>query len=131
MIKKQFTLYLRNKPGELARVTRLLAKARLNIEGVSASGSADIGLMQIVVSNASAARKVLTKAAIPFVAQDVLLVPLRNEPGALARVAENIARRGININYVYATACGCGRDCRCYAIISAPDLKQAAAACAE
>ena len=35
MIKKQFTLYLENRPGLLAKVTRLLAMHKLNIEGIS------------------------------------------------------------------------------------------------
>ena len=32
MIKKQFTLYLENKPGALEKVTRLLGKEKINIE---------------------------------------------------------------------------------------------------
>jgi hypothetical protein len=53
MIKKQFTVYLENKPGELARVTSRLARERINLEGISAYTSADVGLVQLVASNAS------------------------------------------------------------------------------
>jgi len=128
MITTQFTLYMENRPGMLARVTKLLADAKVNIEGISASGSTDIGLVQIVTSNVEKTRKLLRKAAIPFVAQDVALMPLRNRPGELARVISKIARSGMNINYVYATACE-GQGCRCYAIISAPNLKKVEAVC--
>jgi len=124
MIKKQFTLYLENKPGALARVTNLLAEAKINIEGISVSSSVDIGLVQIVVSNAVRTRQILTRKKIAFVTQDVVLVQLANQPGALARVVSKIAKLGININYVYATACTGGENCRSVAIISAPNLRK-------
>ena len=123
MIKKQFTMYLKNRPGQLAAAIRRLAAAQINIEGISVAESTDVGLVQIVVSNPTETRKLLTEAAIPFTVQEVVVGELRNEPGALAQVVTELARHKININYVYATACHCGPDCRCYAVISAPDLK--------
>lgn len=122
MRKRQFTLYLENKPGVLAAVTRRLAAAKVNIEGISVSESTDVGLVQIVPDNAAPARKVLKEARIPFTSQEVALVTLRNRPGELARVASKLARSGVNINYIYATGCECAGECRCYAVISAPDL---------
>jgi len=124
MIKKQFTLYLENKPGRLARLTQMLARGNINIEGISVSESTDVGLVQIVPSNAGKAKAALKKANVPFTLQDVALLPLKNQPGALSKVVTRLAKLGININYVYATACSCrGEGCDCYAIISAPDLK--------
>ena len=125
MIKKQFTIYLENKPGELARVSRFLKTAKINIEGISVSASTDIGLVQIVPSNAANTRKVLNKAKVAFTVQDVALVPLENKPGALADIASRMARDGVNINYIYATGCTCKDACGCYAVISAPDLPKA------
>ena len=124
MIKKQFTLYLENKPGMLAKVTRLLAGNRVNIEGISISASTDIGLVQIVVDNAGVTRKALTSAKISFSVQDVVLIPLPHKPGSLARIVSEVSKAGVNINYVYATGCDCKQGCHCYAILSAPDLKK-------
>jgi hypothetical protein len=128
MIKKQFTLYLENKPGELAKVIKKLANVRVNIEGISVSESTDISLVQIVVSNAMTTRQVLSKSKIAFTIQDVALLPIRNEPGALSEIVARLASFGVNINYVYATASDCKKDCDCYAIISAPNLKKVEAA---
>ena len=124
MIKKQFTVYLENKPGALARVTKGLAAAKVNIEGISVAASSDVGLVQVVVSNAAATRKVLNGSGIAFTVQDVALVPLPNRPGSLSKIVSKLAQSGVNINYVYATACDCSGDCNCFAIISAPDLKK-------
>jgi hypothetical protein len=128
MIEQQFTLYLENKPGMLATVTGKLAAAKVNIEGISASTSADVGLVQIVTSDAAAARKALRRASIPLTVQDVALVQLKNVPGALSQVVANLAKAKINVNYVYSTACACRGQGDCYAVISAPDLKKVEAA---
>jgi len=124
MIKKQFTLYLENKPGRLAKLTRMLAGEQVNIEGISVSESTDVGLVQIVPSNAAKTKNTLRKIGVAYTVQDIALLPLKNEPGALSKVVTRLGKRGININYVYATACSCkAAGCECLAIISAPDLK--------
>jgi hypothetical protein len=124
MIKKQFTLYLENRLGILARLTTRLAKAKINVEGISVAESTDVGLVQMVVSNAEATKKILDKEKIAFTTQSVAVVHLENKPGALAMISSKLAKAGININYVYATGCDC-KDCGgCYAIISSPDLKK-------
>ena len=123
MIGKQFTLYLENRPGVLANVTRLLAQAKINLEGISASAGSDVALVQIVVSHAAKTKTVLNRASIAFTVQDVALLPLCNRPGALARVVGALAKAGVNINYIYATTCAGGRNCDSNVVISAPDLR--------
>jgi len=123
MRKKQFTLYLENRPGVLAAITRKLAAAKINIEGISVSETTDVGLVQLVPSNAAAAKRVLQNAGVPFTLQDVELLTLKNRAGELAKMASKLARSGININYIYATGSHCNSDCKCYAVVSAPDLK--------
>jgi hypothetical protein len=131
MIKKQFTLYVENRPGVLARLTKKLADSAINIEGISVASSADVALVQIVVSNAAVTRRVLRELNIAFTVQDVVLHALHNTPGSLARVMAFLSRRKINVNYVYATACECAAGCKCLAVISAPDIKAVNTALAE
>ena len=124
MIKKQFTVYLENKPGELARVAGRLAQEKINLEGISACTSADVGLVQIVASNAARARRILKDCGVAFTSQDVAVVPMDNKPGALAEVAARLAKAGVNISYIYATA-GKGpfaREDTCHAVISSDNL---------
>jgi hypothetical protein len=124
MIKKQFTLYLENKPGALAKITKRMAAKNVNIEGISVSESTDVGLVQMVPNNADAARRALATAGVPYTVQDVCLLSLKNKPGALSNVVSKLAAAKVNINYVYATGCTCSNShCECLAIISAPDLQ--------
>ena len=120
MLKQQFTLYLENKPGELARITKKLGAEKINLDGISVANSPDVALVQIVVSNAAATRRVLKGGNVAFTEQKVALIPLANKPGALAEVATMPSKAEVNINYVYAT--GCEGSCPCYAVISAPAL---------
>jgi hypothetical protein len=135
MIKKQFTLYLENRPGELARVTSVLAREKVNIEGISVSAGPDVGLVQLVADNAAVARKILARERVPFTVQDVAVVSLVNVPGALELVVSRLAAAGVNISYIYATACQCcpttcsACDCKCSVVVSAPDLRKVEVVC--
>ncbi|MCK5849512.1 MAG: ACT domain-containing protein [Kiritimatiellae bacterium] len=129
MIKKQFTLYLDNKPGSLAAITKKLATAKVNIEGISVSETTDVGLVQIIVNKAAATKKVLNTAKVPFSVQDVSVLSLKNKPGALCELITLLAKQKVNISYVYATSCECLKDCSCRVVISAPNLKKVEKAC--
>lgn len=124
MIEKQFTLYLQNRPGELAAATKLLADAKVNIDAMSVSASTDVGLVQLVVSNVRQTKAVLNDAAIPYSVQDVAVVSMQNEPGALYKLVSKLARAKVNVSYVYATACSHNSDCMTRIVISAPELKK-------
>jgi hypothetical protein len=127
MIRKQLTLYLENRPGVIAKVAASLAAARINIEGISVAASPDVGLVQIIVNKAAAARKVLTRLKISHTVQEVAMVSVPDKPGALARLAAQIARAGLNINYIYGTACQCKCECGTSLVVSASNLKRLAA----
>jgi hypothetical protein len=124
MIEKQFTLYLENKPGVLAAMTTRLAKAKVNIEGISVAESTDVAIVQLVVNKAQVAARTLKEARIPYTVQNVALVHLTNKPGSLAELVARIARFRVHINYVYATGRPRHNGSDCYAVIGAPDLKK-------
>lgn len=124
MIKTQFTLYMKNRPGELARVTRAFAQEKINLEGISVAESTDVSLVQVIVSSARAARKVLKKVGIPLSEQKVVVLTMPNTPGALARIVDKLAKEKININYLYATASPGGPETDGSVVISAMDLSR-------
>ena len=122
MIKRQYTLYLENKTGILASVTRRLAKAKVNIEGISVAESTHTALVQIVVSNAAKARKAFNEAKISYTSQQVCVVELEHETGALSELSDRLSKARVNINFIYATASD--HQDRCCLVISADNLKR-------
>ena len=121
MIKRQFTLYVENKPGALARISRMLADAKVNLEGISTAVSGDVGLIQIVASDAGRTARILKRAHIPYTIQQVLVEKISDKVGSLARITGKLAARGININYLYSTCSAGGGECT--VVISGADLK--------
>jgi len=124
MIKSQLTLYLKNRPGELARATDAITSAKVNIEALSIAATADVGLVQIIASNAAAVRRALNKARIPFTEQKVAVLRLKDRPGELGKMARQLAKKMVNINCVYATAPPPGARGECSVVINADDLQQ-------
>jgi hypothetical protein len=121
MIQTQFTLYLENKPGALAQAIKVLADHNVNIEGISAASTSDVGLVQIIVSDPKAAAAALNKGKIPYTTQQVGVLLLPNRPGVLAQVTAAMAKHQVNINYIYGTSCRSG--CDCAVVVSAPALE--------
>ena len=122
MVKQQYTLYMENNPGTLAKIAGMLAKAKINMEGISVAESTDSALVQIIVSNAAKTKKLLDAENIQYVSQKVAVVVLDHAPGALSDFALKLAREGININYIYGTASD-AQDKSCL-VVSADNLEK-------
>jgi len=104
----------------MASVTGILAKANVNIEGISVAESTDTALVQIIVDNEKAAKKALDGAKLSYTAQNVSVIVLPHRAGALAGLATLLAKARISINYIYATAAD--DDKQCCLVISSSDL---------
>jgi hypothetical protein len=100
---KQFSIYLENQPGRLARVLAALAESRVNLVALSVMDHYDRATLRLVTSNADRTAQALRGLDITPVLCDVLLVELRNQPGALARVCEVLGGEHINIDYTYCS----------------------------
>lgn len=100
----QFSVFLVNKPGVLAQVTRALADEKINILAMTLVDSQEHGVLRLVAENLKAARDVLSKLNLPMTETDVLCVDLPNESGALADIATVLGTNHININYAYCTS---------------------------
>jgi hypothetical protein len=100
----QFSVFLVNKPGVLAQVTRALAEAKINVSALTLVDSQEHGVLRFVAEKAESARQVLTKLNLPMTETDVLSMELSNRPGALADVAGLFGENHININYAYCTS---------------------------
>jgi hypothetical protein len=100
----QFSVFLVNKPGVLAQVTRALAEEKINILAMTLVDSQEHGVLRLVAADTNRARAVLAKLNLPTTETDVLCLELSNHPGALADVATVLGENHININYAYCTS---------------------------
>jgi hypothetical protein len=122
-VAPQFSVFMVNKPGVLARVLSEFAGAKVNITAITMMDSAEHGVMRVVFEEPEKARKVLDSLNMPYNETDVLCVNLANRSGALATVAEKLAKGHINISYAYCTAGAKGG--RTTGVLKVSDVKKA------
>ena len=122
-VTPQYSIFMVNKPGVLARVLGEFAKAKVNITAMTMVDSAEHGVMRVVFEEPEKAREVLSRLNMPFNETDVLCVNLANKSGALAVVAERLSKGHINISYAYCTAGAKGG--RTTGVLKVGDVKKA------
>ena len=87
-----------DRPGALAKAITTIAAAGINLDGYSEMN----GIVHVLTTDLPATRRCLNQAGFHEVQeQDVVVVPVSNEPGAAARVFQQIAEAHINVRYSY------------------------------
>ncbi|MBO8170111.1 MAG: amino acid-binding protein [Thermoanaerobacteraceae bacterium] len=99
---KQISVFLENKSGRLAAVTKLLAAGNINIRALSIADTSDFGILRLIVNQPDKAYRVLKDAGFTVTMTEVIGVAMSDEPGGLAGVLEILEERGVNIEYLYA-----------------------------
>ncbi len=119
----QFSLFLVNKPGLLAKVSTRLAEAKVNVIAMTMMDSSEHGVLRMVVGNPDVCREAVRELNLPMTETDVLLVDMANKPGALSDVCGQLAEAHINISYAYCTTGAAGGRTR--AVFKVADSKKA------
>lgn len=104
----QLTVSAQSKPGVLAKVCDVVARAGVNITGLCAAESSGRGRIRLVVSDPVRAKQALAAAKIRCGEEPALLLSLDDRPGALAAVAARLASAKVNIKCAYATVASAG-----------------------
>ena len=99
---EQISVFLENKAGRLAEVTRVLGEAGISIRALSLADTTDFGILRLIVDRYDQARQVLKEKGFTVGKAEVLAVEVPDKPGGLASVLQILARAGINVEYMYA-----------------------------
>src|ERR1700730_16148232 len=103
---KQITVFLENKPGRLANVLAALATEKVNITALSVMDKHEHSVLRLTTDDPPKTNQVIQKLNTPFTEAEVLVVELKNQPGALSHVCEVLAKEHINIDYAYCSSGG-------------------------
>ena len=102
-IETQLAIFMENRPGMLARICQALAQAGVNILALSILDTVDHAIIRMLVDKPKEAEQVLLRLHAMVQCHDVVFMDVPNQVGALAKVAEQLAAAGINIEYAYCT----------------------------
>jgi hypothetical protein len=118
---KLVTVFVENKPGETARITRLLAEAGVNIRWVTIATSEKFGVMKVLVDQFEPALEALKRKGLTVSELQALAVEIKDKPGALHALAELLARHSVNVENVS----GFVANNRAIVVLEAQDLAAA------
>jgi hypothetical protein len=107
MIAYQLCIFAEDKPGQLANVTSVLAKADISIRATTISTAGKSGVINLIVDDPKRAKKALDNAGLTVHLKNVLAVLIPDRPGGLDKLMQLLYREGININ----NACGFVLEC--------------------
>src|SRR5438093_847469 len=93
-----------NKPGKLAHVLNMLARAKLNLLALDSSSGYDLNMVRMISSDSKKTKALLEKLGYSVAETTVLAVTITDRPGQLAKLATTLGRAKVNIEYMYATA---------------------------
>ncbi len=102
MIIKQISIFVENKPGRLAEITKIIADNKINIRALSVADTTHFGILRIIVDHPEEVEKVLKDAGLTVSITSVITACIHDKPGGLAEVLGLLASNDIAIEYMYA-----------------------------
>ena len=99
---KQFSIFVENRQGKMAELTRLLADADIDLRTLSLADTRDFGILRIIVNKPDAAEALLRQNGWTFQVTPVIGVKVPDVPGGVATVLELLDAANINVEYMYA-----------------------------
>ena len=99
---EQLAVFLENKSGRLAAITRILSDNGINIRALSVADTADFGILRVIVDQTDKAKQVLKDAGFTVGLTDVVAVEVEDRPGGLSDVLAVLNQVEINVEYMYA-----------------------------
>jgi hypothetical protein len=91
-------IFVENRPGQTARITKILADALINIRWVTIANSGPFGVMKFLVDDQDRAHDALKQHGLMVSFLDVLPVEVADAPGSLQAVADCLARNDVNLD---------------------------------
>lgn len=101
MYIRQLSIFLNNRPGELAKLTELFNKSDIDIRTLVCFDTSDFGIIRAVTTDPERALQVLTDEGYIAKLNNVVVIEPEDKTGSLSEIASLISEKGMNIDYLY------------------------------
>ncbi len=98
----QLSIFVRNRPGELLKVTTILAENGIDIRAITVAETSDFGILRVIVNDPDKAAKILADKGIMVGKTEVMAIAMKNRTEGLNEIATILANANCNIEYLYA-----------------------------
>ena len=92
-----------NEIGMLAQITRVISKSEINLVALCAYSIGSNVAVMFVTDDNNEAKRLLTAKGYDIQEEEVILLSIDNQPGALQKVTDKIAEAGIDLTLVYGS----------------------------
>jgi hypothetical protein len=99
---KQISIFIENSPGRLYEVTNALGEAGINLRALTLADIGDFGVLRLLVSDVSMARRLIMKKNLPARVEEVVAAEIGDNPGSLAAVLKPLLAAKVNVTYMYS-----------------------------
>jgi len=97
---KQITIVTKNRAGLTADIAAVLGDNNINIESLDAEEVEGMGVVTLTVDHYNRALHALRDSGWHAVTEDAFVMRVKDEPGALARVAKRFKDAGIHVRSI-------------------------------
>ena len=98
----QISVFLENRTGQLAQITRLLGDNHVDIRAISIAETADYGVARMIVDDCQKASSILLEHGDILSMTPVWAVEVPDRPAGLSDLLEVLAAENIDVEYMYS-----------------------------
>jgi len=123
MALKEISLRMPNRPGQIARVARLLAEQKVNIASISLDSTGARSSVRLITDRPDRALRILEDAGFTVDLHETIVVHLEDRAGSFLKVLEILAASRVNVESIAILVTREGS--RILAAISTDDVQRA------
>lgn len=98
---EQVSVFLENKSGRLAELTRALGDAGINMHALMVADTSEFGVVRIICDAPIRAKEILGAHGFGASLTRVVAVEVPDRPGGLADLLDALGEYGVNVEYAY------------------------------
>jgi hypothetical protein len=95
------SIFVQNKPGQLEKVTKILADNQINLKAFSVASAGEFGVVKVVVNDLEKAYQLLKQENITVSKRKILIAKVPDQPGGLHTMLSILSPHKINIEDCY------------------------------
>ena len=102
MAIRQISVFLENRPGQLAEITRILYENDINLRALNIAETSDYGVLRLITNHTTLTLEKLKEHGYIANVSEVIGAAVPDRPGGLAHLLKVIADEGIDVGYMYS-----------------------------
>lgn len=124
MTINQLSIFVENKAGTVAEITKSIADAGVSIRALSVADTQEFGILRLIVDDVEKAKEALHENECVVTVTKVIGVEIPDVAGGLSEVLQLMSNNNINVEYLYAFITISGKHA--YVVLRVEDNEKAA-----